>query len=64
MARIKLFIIVLFKSGKTHQVTHYHITCWSPNGKCSNLRCVVDVIEELAKVQRRTDNKPIFVHCR
>ena len=49
---------------KAHQVTQFHITCWSPSGQCSNLRCVVDVIEEVAKVQRRTGNKPVFVHCR
>ena len=55
---------VALQTKKTHQVTQFHITCWAPDGQCSNLRAVVDVIEELAKVQRRTGNKPIFVHCR
>ena len=45
-------------------MTQFHITCWTPDGYCSNLRAVVDVIEEVAKVQRRTANKPLFLHCR
>ncbi len=42
----------------------FHITCWQPDGQCSSLRSVVDTIEEVAKVQRKTGNMPIFVHCR
>ena len=57
-------ILLIFQSQKAHQVTQFHITCWSPDGQCSNLRCVVDVIEEMTKVQRRTGNKPVFIHCR
>ena len=45
-------------------MTQFHITCWAPDGRCSNLKAVVDVIEEVAKVQRRTGSKPVFVHCR
>jgi len=45
-------------------MTQFHITCWEADGHCSNLRCVVDVIEAMTKVQRRTGNKPILVHCR
>ena len=52
------------RSQKAHQVTQFHITCWAPDGRCSNLKAVVDVTEEVAKVQRRTGSKPIFVHCR
>ena len=47
-----------------HQVTQFHITCWAPDGQCSNLKCVVNVIEEVTKVQRQTGNKPVFIHCR
>ena len=54
----------LIQTQKAHQVTQFHITCWTPNGQCSNLKAVVDVIEEVAKVQRRTGSKPILVHCR
>ena len=46
------------------QVTQFHVTNWSPDGTCSNLNVLTDVIEEVAKVQRRTGNNPILVHCR
>ena len=41
----------------------FHITGWKSDGGSSNLKGVVDVVEEVAKVQRKTGNKPIFVHC-
>ena len=37
--------------------------CWKPDGHCSNLKSVTDVIEEMTKVQIRSGNKPIVVHC-
>ena len=49
---------------KSHNVTQFHVTNWSPDGTYSNLKVVTDVIEEVAKVQRRTGNNPILVHCR
>ena len=53
------------QSGKTqHQVTQFHIRNWNPQGKCSNPQIIITVMEEIYKVQRRTDNKPIVVHCR
>ena len=53
------------QSGKTqHQVTQFQIQNWSPPGKCSNSQTIITVVEEVFKVQRRTDNKPIVVHCR
>ena len=42
----------------------FHITNWAPDGNCGNLKTVTDVIEEVGKVQRRTGNNPILVHCR
>jgi len=42
----------------------FHIVNWGPDGRCSNLKTVTDVIEEVSKVQRRTGNNPIVVHCR
>ena len=44
-------------------MTQLHITNWNPNGQCSNLKTVIDVIEEMTKVQIRSGNKPIVVHC-
>ena len=55
----------LLQTQKTHKVTQFHIICWRPNGHCSNLKSVTDVIEEMTKVQIRLEsgNKPIVVHC-
>ena len=53
-----------FQSGKAHQVIQFHIHNWRPDGHCSNFRAVTDVIEEVGKVQRRTGNRPILIHCR
>ncbi len=55
--------LMLLQSQKTHQVTQFQITCWRPDGCCSNLKSVTDVIEEMTKVQMRSGNKPIVVHC-
>ena len=51
------------QTQKAHKVTQFHITCWRPDGHCSNLKSVTDVIEEMTKVQIRSGNKPIVVHC-
>ena len=40
-------------------MSQFHITNWAPDGSCSNLKTVTDVIEEVAKVQRRTGNHSI-----
>ena len=52
------------QSGKTHQVTQFQIQNWNPHGKCSSPQTIITVVEEMYKVQRRTDNKPVVVHCR
>ena len=52
------------QSTQIQQVTQFHITNWSPDGVCTNLATITDVIEEVDKVQRRTGNQPIVVHCR
>ena len=44
-------------------MTQFHITCWSRDGRCSNLKSITDVIEEMTKVQIRSGNRPIVVHC-
>ena len=53
-----------FQSGKAHQVSQFHIVNWNADGRCSNLKTITDVIEEVTKVQMRTGNNPIVVHCR
>ena len=44
-------------------MTQFHLTCWTPDGRCSNLKSITDVIEEMTKVQIRSGNRPIVVHC-
>ena len=50
--------------SSNHHVSQFHITNWAPDGSCCNLKTVIDVIEEVSKVQRRTGNQPIVMHCR
>ena len=52
------------QSGSVHQVSQFHITNWAPDGSCDRLSSVSSVVEEMGKVQRRTGNHPITVHCR
>ena len=56
--------LVPVQSGKPRQVTQFQILNWSSQGKCSCPQTIITVVEEVNKVQRRTDNKPIVVHCR
>ena len=52
------------QSNEVQQVSQFHITNWAPDGRSSNIKTVTDVIEEVIKVQIRTSNKPILLHCR
>ena len=54
---------MLSQAQKARDVTQLQITNWKTNGQCSNLKTVIDVIEEMTKVQIRSGNKPIVVHC-
>ena len=54
---------IFTQTEQAHKVTQFHITCWRPDGHCSNLKSIVDVIEEITKVQIRSGNRPIVVHC-
>ena len=54
---------ILSQTMQVHQIFQYHITGWSVDGHCSNLKSITDVIEDLTKVQMRTSNKPTVVHC-
>ena len=52
------------QSRETLNVSQFHITNWAPDGSCSNIKTVTDVIDEIIKVQIRTGNRPITIHCR
>ena len=56
-------MFLLSQSQKAHHVTQFHITCWTPDGHCFNLKSITDVIEEMTKVQMKSGNRPIVVHC-
>eukprot|EP00731_Ephydatia_muelleri_P019048 Em0011g1088a len=60
---IRTLYLAAAKSTQIQQVTQFHITNWSPDGVCTNLATITDVIEEVDKAQRRTGNQPIVVHC-
>ena len=59
-----VWFYLLLQSWKAHQVTQFHIINWEPDGRCSNLNTIIDVIKEVTKLQMRTGNHPIVVHCR
>ena len=61
---IIIIIIKFSQSGEVHHVSQFHITNWAPDGSISNIKTVTDVIDEVIKVQIRTSNKPILIHCR
>ena len=57
-------VCIYLQSGKTQQVKQFHITNWAADGSCSGLETIVQVIERVEDVQRKTSNCPIVVHCR
>ena len=59
-----MFFHTNVQSSKSHQVTQFHIQNWSPQVRSSNPSTIVTVMEEVYKVQRKTENRPIVVHCR
>ena len=44
-------------------MTQLHVTNWKANGQCSNLKSIIDVVEEMTKVQKRSGNQSTVVHC-
>ena len=50
--------------NRAKQVYQIQMTNWSPDGHCSNLTSIIAVIGEVTKIQQRTGNNPIVVHCR
>ncbi|XP_064386420.1 receptor-type tyrosine-protein phosphatase kappa-like [Halichondria panicea] len=51
------------KTKKTLQIIQIQILDWKSTGACANFKIITDVNEEVVKVQRRTGNKAIVVHC-
>ncbi|XP_064386406.1 uncharacterized protein LOC135334956 isoform X2 [Halichondria panicea] len=51
------------KTKKPLQIIQIQILDWKSTGACANFKIITDVNEEVVKVQRRTGNKAIVVHC-
>ena len=52
------------QSGQVQKVTQFQVEQWSTEGLCSNPKALIDVIDQMGVVQRKTGNKPIVVHGR
>ena len=61
---LSLFLVASMQTQKARQLTQFHITNWKSSGKCENFKTVTDVNEEVIKVQRRTGNNTVLVHCK
>ena len=53
-----------FQSEEVHKVTQFQLANWNTDGTCSNPQTLIDVIDQMNSIQRRTGNKPIVVHGR
>ncbi len=56
--------LIFLQTKKTLQIVQIQILDWKSTGACANFKIITDVNEEVVKVQRRTGNKAIVVHCR
>ena len=45
-------------------ITQLQYVEWSQNVTPSNATSIIDLIETLERIQRKTGNGPITVHCR
>lgn len=59
----RLLKIYNMKTKHYHQVIQFHVTCWRSDGHVNNLDTLIEVIDEVASVQKQTGNVPILIHC-
>jgi len=52
------------QSGQVHKMTQFQMSCWTPEDLCTSPRAIVDIIEQVLVIQRRTGNRPVVVHGR
>ena len=45
-------------------VTQFHFTKWSRSVPPDSATPMIDMIDELQRVQRKSGNQPITVHCK
>ena len=48
--------------GKAHQVMQFLISNWTADGLSSHMNTAISMIEQIAKLQRKTGNNVITVH--
>lgn len=44
------------------RITQFHMTNWTDEGLCDNPKAIMQIIDEVFLIQRRTGNKPIVIH--
>ena len=45
-------------------VVQFQFTNWPSNGICDSQQTILDVIEYIGRVQRKSGKRPVMVHCR
>ena len=48
----------------THVITQFHFQQWPVNSCPNNPASIIDLFEDMERVQRKTGNGPITVHCK
>jgi len=56
--------VFILQSGQVHKVTQFQMSCWTPEGLCTSPHAIIDIIEQVLVIQRKTGNRPIVVHGR
>jgi protein tyrosine phosphatase len=59
---MRTFCIQQSKLGKAHQVMQFQISNWTADGLSSHINTVISMIEQIAKLQRKTGNNVITIH--
>ena len=56
-------VLLLFQPQESRIVSQFHFTKWSKTTPPTDCRPMSDLIDELQRVQRKSGNMPITVHC-
>ena len=59
---IVLQFTIILQFSQPHHVSQFQITDWTADCRCGDINTLITVIDQMAKVQRRTGNNPIVVH--
>lgn len=56
-------VIHVLQAQESRMVSQFHFTRWTKATPPSEYRSMIDLIDELQRVQRKSGNMPITVHC-